>query len=258
MRACLSFVVLLAVCFANTALGDVRIVEKLGTQIDDELTFRNSIGDPVRLSTLTQQTPVTILTLVYYRCPAACTLLLDGLVASLKTSGFVIGKDYQLVTISVDDRETSALCAAKQTTYHDALSLTSQSEKNAWPFLTGDRASIQSLTKDIGYGYRYDPDTMQYEHPSALIFLNQEGAVVRYLYGNYFQPEQFRFAFLEVAEGQLGTFSENLLLKLMSYNQPETGRRYAYSTGKVTLALLLAGFPFIFLTIVFFRRARSA
>ena len=258
MRTYLSFLVLLAALAAIPAHGEVRIVEHLGTEIDEALTFRNSIGDEVRLRSLTQRTPVTILTLVYYRCPAACTLLLDGLVASLKTAGFVIGKDYQLVTISVDDRETSALCAAKQTTYHNALNLSSQSERDAWPFLTGDRASIQSLTKDIGYGYRYDPDTMQYEHPSALIFLNQEGSVVRYLYGNYFQPEQFRFAFLEVANGQLGTFRENLLLKLMSYNQPETGRRYAYSTWKVTLSLLLACFPFIFLTIVFFRRSRSA
>ena len=257
MRTCLSFLVLFAVIAASPSHGEVRIVEQLGAQIDDQLTFRNSIGDEVRLRSLTQRTPVTILTLVYYRCPAACTLLLDGLVASLKTAGFVLGEDYQLVTISVDDRETSVLCAAKQTTYHDALGLTSQSERDAWPFLTGDRASIQSLTKDIGYGYRYDPDTMQYEHPSALIYLNQDGSVVRYLYGNYFQPEQFRFAFLEVANGQLGTFSENLLLKLMSYNQPETGRRYAYSTWKVTLALLLACFPFIFLTIVLFRRSRS-
>ena len=244
MRTCLSFLVLFAVIAASPSHGEVRIVEQLGVQIDDQLTFRNSIGDEVRLRSLTQRTPVTILTLVYYRCPAACTLLLDGLVASLKTAGFVLGEDYQLVTIGVDDRETSVLCAAKQTTYHDALGLTSQSERDG-SFLTGDRASIQSLTKDIGYGYRYDPDTMQYEHPSALIFLNQDGLVVRYLYGNYFQPEQFRFAFLEVANGQLGTFSENLLLKLMSYNQPETDDDMLTALGKWALALLLACFPFI-------------
>lgn len=257
MRARLSFLVLLAAFAAGSAIAEVRIVERLGTQIDAQLTFLDATGEVVGLNALTKNTPVTILTLVYYRCPAACTLLLDGMVASLKTSGFVIGEDYQLVTISVDDRESSTLCAAKQSTYHDALSLTTQREKDAWPFLTGDRASIQTLTDGIGYGYRYDPDTMQYEHPSALIFLNQDGSVVRYLYGNYFQPEQFRFAFLEAANGQLGTFGENLLLKLMSYNQPETGRRYSYNVWKVALALLLACFPFLFFTIVFFRRTRS-
>ena len=257
MRTRLSTLVLLAAFSAGAAFGEVRIAERIGAKPDEQLSFLDSAGKPVSLRAFTKDTPVTILTLVYYRCPAACTLLLDGLVASLKHPGFALGEDYKVVTISVDDRESSALCAAKQSTYHDALGLASGHEKRAWPFLTGDRASIQSLTEEIGYGYRYDPDTMQYEHPSALIFLNQDSSVVRYLYGNYFQPEQFRFAFIEAANGQLGTFSENLLLKLMSYNQPETGRRYGYNVWKVTLAILIACFPFIFITIVFFRRTRS-
>src|SRR6266508_1434231 len=54
-----------------------------------------------------------VLSLVYYDCPMLCTQVLNGMVSAFNTMSFKPVKEFDVVTVSFDPRETSALAAAK-------------------------------------------------------------------------------------------------------------------------------------------------
>ena len=47
-----------------------------------------------------------ILNLVYYNCPMLCTLILNGQTEAMREIPWTPGKEYEVVTISIDPRET--------------------------------------------------------------------------------------------------------------------------------------------------------
>ena len=62
-----------------------------------------------------------MLVFVYYDCPMLCTQVLNGLASALDVLSLEPGKDFDIVTVSFDPRETPALAAAKKATYLAAL-----------------------------------------------------------------------------------------------------------------------------------------
>ena len=216
----------------------VRVDEFLESYLPTDLTFEDHNGNTVTSSSLLANGKPTILTFVYYRCPAACTLLLNGLTEALHAHDFRLGEDFNLVTISVDARETMELASAKRNTYIDQLPANQAHDPEAWRFLTGSRSAIESITNAVGYRFVYNPDSMQYDHPSVLMFVSPTGQLKRYLYGSYFQPDNVRFAFLEAGNGALGTLSERLALCFYDFGTPEVGRRYALNKQRLLLVLV--------------------
>ena len=216
----------------------VRVDEFLGTSLPTDLEFQDHMGATVNSAALFANGKPTILTFVYYRCPAACTLLLNGLTEALKSHEFQLGRDFNLVTISVDSRETMELATAKRDTYIAQLPSNQPHDPDAWRFFTGSRSAIESLTNVVGYRFVYNPDTMQYDHPSVLMFVSPTGRLKRYLYGSYFQPDNVRFAFLETAEGELGTLTERMAVRFYDFGTPEVGRRYVLNQQRLALVLI--------------------
>ena len=102
------------------ALQDVRIEQKLDQQLPLDLVFRDESGQQVKLGQYFGQKPV-VLAFVYYDCPMLCTQVLNGMVTSFRVLPFQIGKEFDVVTVSFDPRETSALAAAKKKVYVDYL-----------------------------------------------------------------------------------------------------------------------------------------
>ena len=89
-------------------LKEVGVDQKLNDSIPLDLTFRDEHGNPVELAQYFGSKPV-ILTLVYYNCPMLCTQVLNGLDRSLKQIPMDIGKDFNVVTVSIDpDRKAGA------------------------------------------------------------------------------------------------------------------------------------------------------
>ena len=66
------------------ALQQVGIDQRLGQTVPMDLMFRDGAGKPVKLGDLVGGKP-TVLALVYYDCPMLCTLVLDGMVRSLRS-----------------------------------------------------------------------------------------------------------------------------------------------------------------------------
>ncbi len=235
-------------------LTQVRIDQKLDSQVPLDLHFRDEAGKVVRLGDFFGQKPV-VLSLVYYECPMLCTLVLNGMVTSFKVLSFDVGKEFEVVTVSFNPRETPQLAAAKKQSYLKRYSR-ANAEKG-WHFLTGDQDQIAKLADAVGFRYAYDPKTEQYAHASAIMVLTPKGHVARYYYGIEYAPRDLRLGLIEASANKIGSPVDQVLLYCFHYD-PMTGKyglvvRNVLRLGGVATVLLLGGFIAVML-----RRERHA
>ena len=226
-------------------LNDIGYDQRLGETVPRDIVLRDEGGREVRFGDFLGQKPV-VLTLVYYECPMLCTLTLNGLAGALKTLAFDVGREFDVVTVSFDPRETPALAAAKKKAY--LARYDRPGAEKGWHFLTGDADQIARLTKSVGFRYAWDERTRQFAHPSGVVVLTPDGTIARYLYGIEYAPKDLRLGLMEASERRIGTAVEHALLYCYKYD-PTTGR-YGLLTmrlirgGGVLTVLGLGGFIF--------------
>ncbi|MGB8540058.1 MAG: SCO family protein [Candidatus Acidiferrales bacterium] len=235
-------------------LKDVGVDQKLNQSVPLNLTFRDEHGKPVQLGHYFGQKPV-ILSLVYYNCPMLCTQVLNGLESSLKLIPMDIGKQFDVVTVSIDPTERPILAEAKQALYTGLYGRPNAAE--GWHFLTGDEPQIRQLANAVGFRYAYDPGSKQFAHASAIMVLTPEGRISRYFYGIQFPSRDLRLGLVEASEGKIGTPVDQVLLFCYHYD-PSTGKygllisRLIQAAGAVTV-LAIGG-----LILVLYRKERYA
>lgn len=235
------------------ALRDVAFDQKLNRQIPLDLTFHDESGKPVQLSDYFKSKPV-ILTLVYFKCQDLCPLLLDGVVRTLRALSFNAGNEFNVLTVSFDPRDTSALAWGKKKEF--VVRYSRAGAAAGWHFLTGDKTSIEKLTQAVGFHYNYDARTGEFAHAAGIVLLTPEGKLSRYFYGIDFSPRDLRLGLIEAAANKIGTPIDQLLLFCYHYD-PVTGKYGLLITNVVRLAglataLILGAFIFAML-----RRERS-
>ncbi|MGA8409901.1 MAG: SCO family protein [Candidatus Acidiferrales bacterium] len=201
-------------------LKQVGIDQKLNQSVPLNLTFRDEHGQTVQLSQYFGQKPV-ILTLVYYNCPMLCTQILNGVESGLKELPMDIGKQFNVVTVSIDPSEGHVLADVKQEMYTGMYGRPGAAQ--GWHFLTGDEPQIKQLASAVGFRYAYDPDTKQFAHASAIMILTPEGKISRYLYGIQFPSRDLRLGLVEASEGKIGSPVDAILLFCYHYD-PHTGK----------------------------------
>ena len=214
-------------------LRDVGLDQKLTQQVPLDLAFRDEGGRELPLSTYFGAKPV-ILALVYYQCPMMCTQILNGLVMSLRTMSLESGRDFEVVSVSIDPTETPSLASRKKAEYVRRYARSS----NGWHFLTGAEPQIKKLAQAVGFRYAYDPKTGQYAHASAIMVLTPSGKMSKYFYGIEYAPRDLRLGLVEASENKIGTPVDQLLLFCYHYD-PRTGRYSAIVLNMVRLAGLL-------------------
>ena len=201
-------------------LKQVGIEQKLNQPIPLNLAFHDENGKTVQLDEYFGQKPV-ILTLVYYNCPMLCTQILNGVESGLKELPMDIGKQFNVVTVSIDPTDTHVLASVKQEMYTGMYGRTGAAQ--GWHFLTGDEPQIKQLAAAAGFRYAYDPDTKQFAHASAIMILTPEGKISRYLYGIQFPSRDLRLGLVEASEGKIGSPVDQVLLFCYHYD-PHTGK----------------------------------
>jgi protein SCO1/2 len=201
-------------------LKDVGIDQKLNDSIPLGLTFRDEYGSTVRLSEFFEQKPV-VLALVYYNCPMLCTQVLNGLDRSLKDVPMDIGKDFDVVTVSIDPSETPKLASAKRDLYAGIYGRPGAAQ--GWHFLTGEESQIRQLANAVGFRYAYDADSKQFAHASAVMVLTPGGKLSRYFYGITYPARDVRLGLVEASEGKIGSAVDQVLLFCYHYD-PVTGK----------------------------------
>ena len=233
-------------------LREVGYDQRIGEQVPMSLAFRDEAGRNVRLGDYFKDKPV-ILVLAYYECPMLCDLVLQGVVTTLKPLTFQAGKEFDVVVASIDAGETPEMAAETERTILARYGRTGA--ENGFHFLTGPQASIDALTRAVGFRYVYDKERDEYAHPAGMVILTSSGKVSRYLFGIDYPPRNVRFGLIESAESRLGTPVDQLLLYCYHYN-PTIGR---YSTAVINILRLAAGATVIGLLalIVLLRRRES-
>lgn len=222
-------------------LGDVTIEQRLDQQAPLQLAFRDETGRVVRLADYFQPGRPVILSLVYYRCPMLCSQVLASLAVSLRLVKFDAGKQFEVLTVSFDPRETPQQAAAAKTKY---LSMYRHpGTENGWHFLTGDEASIAALANTVGFHFRWDARTQQFAHATGIMILTPEGRVSQYYYGARYFPTDLRFGLIQASQNQIGTIADQVVLYCYHWD-PRTGRyglivsRVIQVSGGVTVLLL--------------------
>jgi protein SCO1/2 len=227
-------------------LGRVAFEQRLNEQLPLDLPFRNEAGKSVKLGDYFGRKPV-VLAFVYYECPMLCTQVLNGLESALRVINESIGREFDVVTVSFDPRETPVLAAGKKKAYLDRYRR--PSAEHGWHFLTGDEASIASLTKAAGFSYVYDDETKQFAHASGIVVATPAGKLSRYFFGIDYSPRDVKFALIESSTGKIGTLTERLLLYCYHYD-PATGNygfmaMRAVRVGAAVTLVALFGFMFV-------------
>ena len=221
-------------------LKEVGIDQKLNDQIPLDLTFNDEHGNPVQLRQFFGRKPV-ILSLVYFNCPMLCTQVLNGLTSSLKLQSLDAGKDFNILTISIDPTDKPLIAEARQEMYTGMYGRPGAAQ--GWRFLTGEDAQIKQLASAVGFRYAFDSDSKQYAHASAIMVLTSEGKISRYLYGISYPVRDLRLALVEASEGKIGTPVDSILLFCYHYD-PHTGKygllisRVIQAGGGLTILLL--------------------
>jgi protein SCO1 len=201
-------------------LKQVGVDQKLNESIPLGLKFNDENGKTVELRQYFEGKPV-ILSLVYYNCPMLCTQVLNGLERSLKELSFDIGKDYTVVTVSIDPTERPVLASAKQELYTGLYGRPGAAQ--GWHFLTGEDSAIKELANAVGFRYAYDPDSKQFAHASAIMVLTPEGRLSRYFYGITYPSRDLRLGLVDASEGKIGSPVDAVLLFCYHYD-PATGK----------------------------------
>lgn len=236
------------------ALTKVGIDQRLDNQVPLDLEFTDETGATVTIGSYLKKGKPLVLSLAYYGCPMLCTQVLNGVASSLKGVGLVPGTDFELITVSFDSTETSALAAPKRTNYIDLVDR--PGIETTWHFLTGKGAPIAALTDAVGFRYEWDDETKQFAHASAIMVLTPEGRVSRYLFGMEFAPRDLKLALVEASDNKIGGLVEQVLLFCYHYD-PATGQYGAAIMNILRLAAVLTMLGLASLLFFLLRRERG-
>jgi protein SCO1/2 len=240
------------------AVAAAAVEEHLGARLDGSLLFTDMNGKRVRLADVFTGDKPVLLVLAYYRCPMLCGLVLRGTALGLSDLAWTLGREYRVLTVSFDPKDTAE--AARQKRQSTLQSLRGAPATGAeWPFLTGDEAAIGALADALGFRFAYDPGTDAYAHPAAIFALTPDGRISRYLYGVDFSARDLRLALTEAGEGRTGSFVDRVLLTCYRFD-PASRRFGPYLAGFLRLGggLILAALTTLFGALWLGERRRRA
>ena len=190
---------------------EIGIVEKLGETLPLDLKFFNEKNDTVTLGSMINKP--TILSFVYFDCPGLCSPLLDGIADVVSKMDLKIGKDFNIITISFNTKDTPEKARQKKLNFVQKIQ---EKDRASWFYLTGELANIQKITEAAGF--RYKPTGLDFAHPSTIIMISPQGKITRYLYGITFLPFDVKMAVVESQKGLARPTSNKLLDYCFAYD----------------------------------------
>jgi protein SCO1/2 len=238
------------------ALQEVGIEQKLNEQLPLDTEFKDENGKTVKLGEYFGKNRPVILALVYYECPMLCNEVLNGLTGSLKGNSLDAGKDFDVVAISFDARENDKPDLAKNKKAGYMRRYERAGTENGWHFLTGTQASIDTITRAVGFKYYWDEKSDQFAHAGGIMIATPEGRLSRYLYGIDYAPIDLKLGLMDSAQGKIGSAVDQLMLYCYHYD-PQTGT-YGFAilrAMRFAAVLTLLGIGTMFF--VFWRRNKK-
>jgi protein SCO1 len=196
----------------NKETSTISIDEKPGTMIPMDLQFVNENGNRIFLKDAVKGP--TILTILYYRCPNLCSLVISNLATVLSNSGLAPGKEPNIVTLTINENETPADAMKTKKIAFEIIQKPYPADK--WHFLTGSKDTIDKITKSVGFHFIKQGN--EYDHPISLIILSPEGKVVRYIMGTDYLPIDITMSLMEASAGTIKPTISRVLRFCLSYD----------------------------------------
>lgn len=175
----------------------------------------------------------TIINLVYFRCPGICSPLMEGLADVMDKVDLELGKDYQVLTISFDPRESIELAHRKKNNYLNLMS-NPEPAREHWQFFVSDSANIARLTDAVGFKYRKAGN--DFIHAATIVIVSPAGKITRYLNGTFFLPFELTLAITEASEGISAPTVNRILQFCFAYDP--VGQKYVLSMTRVALPII--------------------
>ena len=225
-------------------LQNVGFNPQLNAPMPLDLAFRDETGRTVQLRQYFGQKPV-VLAFVYYGCPMLCNEVERSLIGVLKMISFNAGREYHVVFVSFDPRETPVMAAQKK---QDAVSRYSRpGTEDGWHFLTGSKESIDALTGSADFRFHYDEKFNLFAHASGILLLTPDGRISRYFFGIQYPPGDVRLGLVDASAGKIGSPVDHLLL--FCYHYDPAAAKYSATIltvvragGILTILALVLGF----------------
>ncbi|HZU33052.1 MAG TPA: SCO family protein [Candidatus Angelobacter sp.] len=236
-------------------LDQVGLDQRLNQQVPLNLAFNDESGRPVQLQQYFGSRPVLMM-LVYYQCPMLCTQVLNGFTGAMNgIVRFNIGREFNVITVSIDPRDTPQDAAEAKQRYIKRYRRAGAEQ--GWHFLTGKKDQIDALAQAVGFRYAWDPQIKQYAHASGIILLTPDGRVSQYYYGIEYAPRDIQLGLIEASKGKIGNLVDQVVLYCYHYD-PRQGKYGAAIFNVLRLSalatvLVLGGFM-----LVMFRRDSHA
>jgi protein SCO1 len=196
-------------------LKNIGFDPQLNAQMPLDLPFVDENGSDVQLRDYFKQKPV-VLAFVYYGCPMLCNQVEQGVVGSLRMLSFTPGRDYEVVFVSFDPRESADMAAQKKKSAMEHFRRPETA--SGWHFLTGTKDSIEVATKAANFRYSFDTKNNLFAHASGIMLLTPDGRISRYFYGVEYPGRDMRLGLVDASAGKIGTPVDRALLFCYQYD----------------------------------------
>ena len=224
---------------ANQEIG---LYEKLDSILPNDIILVDKDSNMVNLISLIDKP--TFINFVYYSCPGLCSPLLDGVAEVIDRADIELGKDYQIITISMNEDDRPSVGIKKKKNY--VATIKKPVDESKWIWLTGDLKNIHKITDAVGFKFKREDD--DFIHTAAIIAISPKGKITRYLHGTYFLPFDLKMATVEAADEQSNPTINKLLKYCFSYDAK--GKTYVMNITKISGTLIMLLFALFFFTVV--------
>lgn len=235
----------------------IGVDDHIGQFVSGDQSFNDHNNNHVRFGHFFEGEQPVMLSFNYSNCPKLCSVQLQNMTSCLREVDFEIGKDFQLVSVSIDPNEQTS--RARDTREKFMGQYNRPESESGWHFLTGDRDDIVSLADECGFRYKYVREQKLFSHPPVFILLSPKGKIVRYIHGLDYDPVTMRRALIESAEGKIGSAINQLAYGLGCFVFDETTGKYTMQAMTIMRigGGLTAGLLVLFLAPYWFFSSRN-
>ncbi|MCH7904371.1 MAG: SCO family protein [Armatimonadetes bacterium] len=234
---------------STRARAGVRVDQNLKNYLPLDLVLTESDGTRVALREYFSDKPV-LLQLIFYKCPGVCTAELNSLTNAMRSFGkYEVGKQYDVLTVSIMPTETEEMAKNKKMAYLDILNR--PGAEDGWHFFVGDYETVKELADAIGFRYVYDETNDTIVHPACLVVLTPQAQITQYFLETEYAPKVLLNSLIEAKKGRIGVRQENPSFWSCIDLDPLTGRRSLNVLkavkigGALTLAALVISIVFM-------------
>jgi protein SCO1/2 len=201
------------------AIPNPEVVERPNAVIPLDLEFTRSDGATVKLGDFFNKGKPVVMTMVYFSCPNLCGYVQDDLINAIRSGprSLKLGKDYDVVIVSIDPDDTPAQAEARRLKYLGIADRPPTQE--GLIYLTGREENIRKLADTIGYGYRRnfgvaeDDAAGKFAHSAGVFVCTPYGRLSQTILGIGWPTDKLHYALLQASDNKIGSgFLETIAL----------------------------------------------